>query len=100
LLDGMLLDRSGIDPRTRLGVDGRNLSGGEQRRLHLARAVATQPDVLLIDEPTTGLDTNTATAVLRAVRHRLPHTVLVLAMHELPADPAALGTGWSTLSLD
>jgi len=100
LLAGMLLDRSGIDPRTRLGVDGRNLSGGEQRRLHLARAVATQPDVLLIDEPTTGLDTNTATAVLRAVRHRLPHTVLVLAMHELPADPAALGTGWSTLSLD
>jgi len=100
LLAGMLLDRSGIDPSTKIGVDGRNLSGGEQRRLHLARAVATQPDVLLIDEPTTGLDTSTATAVLRAVRHRLPHTVLVLAMHELPADPAVLGPNWSTLSLD
>jgi ATP-binding cassette subfamily C protein CydC len=100
LLAGLLLDRGGVCPGTRIGIDGRKLSGGEQRRLHLARAIATQPDVLLVDEPTTGLDTTTATAVLRAVRDRLPHTVLVLAMHELPADPAALGSGWSTVPLD
>jgi ATP-binding cassette subfamily C protein CydC len=100
LLTSMLLDRNGIEPNTKLGVDGRALSGGEQRRLHIARALATRPDVLLIDEPTTGLDASTASDVLVAVRRRLPHAVLVLAMHELPANSAALGPAWSTVSLD
>jgi ATP-binding cassette subfamily C protein CydC len=100
LLASMLLDRSGLDPSTKIGVDGRILSGGEQRRLHIARALATQPDVLLVDEPITGLDTGTGAHVLAAIRRRLPHAVLVLAMHELPADPAALDPAWSTLSLD
>jgi ATP-binding cassette subfamily C protein CydC len=100
LLASMLLDRHGLDPNTRIGVDGRDLSGGERRRLHIARALATQPDVLLVDEPTTGLDTRTATHVLMAVRRQLPHAVLVLAMHEPPADPDAVGFAWSTVSLD
>jgi ATP-binding cassette subfamily C protein CydC len=33
LLTSMLLDRGGLDPSTRIGIDGRSLSGGEQRRL-------------------------------------------------------------------
>jgi ATP-binding cassette subfamily C protein CydC len=100
LLTSMWLDRSGLDPNTRIGVDGRTLSGGEQRRLHIARALATQPDVLLIDEPTTGLDTPAATHVLTAIRRRLPRAVLVLAMHELPANPNAQSPAWSTVPLD
>jgi ATP-binding cassette, subfamily C, bacterial CydC len=100
LLATMSLDRSGLGPSSEVGVGGRDLSGGEQRRLHLARALATHPDVLLIDEPTTGLDTSTATHALKAIRHRLPHAVLVLAMHEPPAAPDGLGSAWSTVSLD
>jgi len=100
LLGSMTLDRAGLDPTTRIGVDGRGLSGGEQRRLHIARALATQPDVLLIDEPTIGLDANTANQVLTAIRDRLPNAALVLAMHELPQDRRTLGSTWSTVSLD
>ena len=100
LLTSMLLDRGGLDPGTGIGIDGRSPSGGEQRRLHIARALATGPDVLLIDEPTTGLDTATATEVLSAMRRRLPRAVLVLAMHELPPDPEVLGSAWSSVVLD
>jgi ATP-binding cassette, subfamily C, bacterial CydC len=100
LLATMSLDHTGLHPSTEIGASGRDLSGGEQRRLHLARALATHPDVLLIDEPTTGLDTSTAAHVLKAIRRRLPHAVLVLAMHEPPAAPDPLGSAWSTMPLD
>jgi branched-chain amino acid transport system ATP-binding protein len=49
-----LLEYSGL--RRKDGVIGRNLSYGDQRRLEVARALATQPKLLLLDEPTAGMN--------------------------------------------
>jgi ATP-binding cassette, subfamily C, bacterial CydD len=48
---------------TRLGETGGGLSGGEARRITLARAIYASPDVILADEPTADLDAATASAV-------------------------------------
>lgn len=73
-----------------VGLDGldsrpaRRLSGGEQQRLALARALARQPDVLFLDEPTASLDpaaTKTIEDIVRAVSLR--GVKVVMATHDL-----------------
>lgn len=61
----------------------RQLSGGEAQRLMLARAVATKPDLLLIDEPTAQLDIMTASTVnevLGGIAHA--GAVVLVATHD------------------
>ncbi len=62
----------------------RNLPYGDQRRLEIARALATQPTLLLLDEPTAGMnpqETNALTDLIRRLRADLGLTVFLIEHH-------------------
>lgn len=79
-----------ILPDTRTGTGGRALSRGETRRLVVARAVLSEPDVLLVDEPDLGLDAEAAARLLGFIRTRLPAATVILAAHRAPSDAEAI----------
>ncbi len=57
------------------------LSGGQQRRVALARALAARADMVVLDEPLTGVDEESLPAVLAHLRVRLAGTMAVLITH-------------------
>ena len=66
------------------------LSGGMQQRLSLARALAAEPDLLVLDEPFKALDDALRARVLQTVREACPGAALLLATHG-EDEAAALG---------
>ncbi len=66
-----------------------NLSGGYQRRVALAAAILGDPEVLLLDEPTVGLDPVAAFDVVQLLREAMPERTTLLCTHNL-AEAEAL----------
>lgn len=80
-----LLDLVGLDDKR--DAYPAQLSGGQRQRVGIARALATEPSVLLCDEPTSALDPTTTRSVLnliKSVRDRTGITVLLIT-HEMSA---------------
>ncbi|ASK64746.1 thiol reductant ABC exporter subunit CydC [Brachybacterium avium] len=100
LVDWVAALPRGLD--TMLGPDGTTISGGERRRLLLARAVVRGGPVLLLDEPTEHLDTERGDALLHALLTPQDTTLVptsstvVVVTHRIEAIPA----GTSILRLE
>ena len=69
--------------KDRLKASALSLSGGQQQRLCIARSIAVEPDVLLLDEPASALDP-IATASIEELLHRLKHRyTIVIVTHNM-----------------
>ena len=76
------MERTGIEAQASQPI--RDLSGGQQQRTHLAQVLARQAEVLLLDEPTAGLDINGRKLVAELVAaERARGVTVVMATHEL-----------------
>lgn len=76
-----LLDDQGLD--TWLGDGGRQLSGGEKRRIGIARALLHNGPILLLDEPTEGLDKQTEQQIMQLFEQHFEDKTVVFITHRL-----------------
>ena len=76
------MQRTGIDAQANKPI--RDLSGGQQQRTHLAQVLAREAEILLLDEPTAGLDINGRKLVTELIAaERARGVTVVMATHEL-----------------
>ncbi|AIU30202.1 ABC transporter domain-containing ATP-binding protein [Corynebacterium ulcerans] len=64
-----------------VGERGLTLSGGQRQRIAIARALATRPRVLILDDATSAIDASTERAVFQAIRTELPDTTIITVAH-------------------
>ncbi|HUP90207.1 MAG TPA: ABC transporter ATP-binding protein [Longimicrobiales bacterium] len=71
--------------KTRLGERGVNLSGGQRQRTTLARALARDPRILILDDALSAVDTHTETDILKALRVVLNERTSLIISHRVTA---------------
>ena len=74
------LEKFDID--STIGEDGANLSGGERNRLQIALAIAQDTDILILDEPTAGLDKNSADKLIKNLIDATKNRTLIIITHD------------------
>lgn len=69
--------------KDRLRSPGGSLSGGQQQRLCIARALAVEPEVLLMDEPTSSLDPNATIRIEQLIQELKQQVTIVIVTHNM-----------------
>jgi phosphate transport system ATP-binding protein len=85
--------------KDRLKSSALSLSGGQQQRLCIARSIATEPDVLLLDEPASALDP-IATKSIEDLLHRLKHRYTIVIVTHNMQQAARVADRTAFFSLD
>ena len=75
----------------------KHLSGGEKQRVAIARALLANYDILLMDEPFTGLDDDTKESVIKYIKNKTAHKTVLVVTHD-KSEAATLGGSIVTLS--
>ena len=88
VLDGVVeksLQRANLwnEVKDRLNRPGSGLSGGQQQRLCIARAIAVEPDVLLMDEPCSALDPISTSAIEDLIDQLKSEYTIVIVTHNM-----------------
>ncbi len=79
------LEKAGLlkEVRDRLNASGTGLSGGQQQRLCIARALAVQPDIILMDEPCSALDPIATAKVEELIEELRQNYTIIIVTHSM-----------------
>lgn len=61
---------------------GKNLSGGERKRISLAKAIIKKPDIIFIDEPTGSLDNQTSSMIIKLIEELSKNSLVIVITHD------------------
>ena len=68
---------------TKIGTQGSTLSGGQRQRLSIARAILSQPKLLILDEATSALDSHSEQKIQDAIQSLKGHFIIIVIAHRL-----------------